>query len=147
MFCLAMHSNLCNFAILQFFTAGRLAHDIKLVHILNAVRSVTALQISCPQSFNLASWSIYHIRIKIRIHKIVRSLLVNYHHTKCFYLNLQSFCSGVPAVRNEVIYDCCPEPYVDITFLVKIRRRTVKYFKSAKFMKIKSSVANFCYIL
>ena len=37
--------------------------------------------------------------------------------------------SGVPAVRNEVIYDCCPEPYLDITFVVKIRRRTVKCFK------------------
>jgi len=35
---------------------------------------------------------------------------------------------GVPAVRNEVIYDCCPEPYLDITFVVKIRRRTVYYF-------------------
>ena len=39
--------------------------------------------------------------------------------------------SGVPAVRNEVIYDCCPEPYLDITFVVKIRRRTVKCFKGS----------------
>jgi nicotinic acetylcholine receptor len=35
---------------------------------------------------------------------------------------------GIPAVRNEVIYDCCPEPYLDITFNVKIRRRTIYYF-------------------
>ena len=35
---------------------------------------------------------------------------------------------GVPAQRNEVIYDCCPEPYLDITYTFKIRRRTLYYF-------------------
>ena len=35
---------------------------------------------------------------------------------------------GVPAKRNEVIYDCCPEPYLDITYTFKIRRRTLYYF-------------------
>jgi len=35
---------------------------------------------------------------------------------------------GVPATRNEVIYECCPEPYLDITFVIKIRRRTIYYF-------------------
>ena len=29
--------------------------------------------------------------------------------------------AGVPAIRNEVVYDCCPEPYLDITFTIKIR--------------------------
>ena len=27
----------------------------------------------------------------------------------------------MPATRNEVIYECCPEPYLDITFSIKIR--------------------------
>ena len=27
-----------------------------------------------------------------------------------------------------MIYECCPEPYLDITFTIKIRRRTVYYF-------------------
>merc|ERR1719346_807689 len=35
---------------------------------------------------------------------------------------------GVPAKLNEVIYECCPEPYLDITFIIKIRRRTLYYF-------------------
>ena len=26
------------------------------------------------------------------------------------------------------MYDCCPEPYLDITFQIKIRRRTLYYF-------------------
>ena len=34
----------------------------------------------------------------------------------------------MPAKRNEVIYECCPEPYLDITFTIKIRRRTMYYF-------------------
>ena len=37
---------------------------------------------------------------------------------------------GVPATRNEVIYECCPEPYLDITFIIKIRRRTLYYFSN-----------------
>ena len=35
---------------------------------------------------------------------------------------------GVPGERHEVFYDCCPEPYVDITFTIHIRRRTLYYF-------------------
>lgn len=38
------------------------------------------------------------------------------------------FCLGVPGKRNEVYYDCCPEPYLDVTFVIKIRRRTLYYF-------------------
>ncbi len=41
--------------------------------------------------------------------------------------NIFSF-SGVPGKRNEVFYDCCPEPYLDVTFVIKIRRRTLYYF-------------------
>ncbi|XP_063076176.1 neuronal acetylcholine receptor subunit alpha-7 isoform X2 [Engraulis encrasicolus] len=34
---------------------------------------------------------------------------------------------GVPAKRNERIYDCCAEPYPDVTFTVTMRRRTLYY--------------------
>lgn len=34
----------------------------------------------------------------------------------------------MPGKRNEVFYDCCPEPYLDVTFVIKIRRRTLYYF-------------------
>jgi len=37
-------------------------------------------------------------------------------------------CLGVPGKRNEIYYNCCPEPYIDITFVVIIRRRTLYYF-------------------
>ncbi len=32
-----------------------------------------------------------------------------------------------PAERSVKIYDCCPEPYIDITFTIHIRRRTLYY--------------------
>lgn len=35
---------------------------------------------------------------------------------------------GVPGKRNEIYYNCCPEPYIDITFYINIRRRTLYYF-------------------
>ena len=28
--------------------------------------------------------------------------------------------TGIPGKRNEVFYDCCPEPYLDITFIIKV---------------------------
>uniref|UniRef100_A0A182QQ19 Neurotransmitter-gated ion-channel transmembrane domain-containing protein n=1 Tax=Anopheles farauti TaxID=69004 RepID=A0A182QQ19_9DIPT len=35
---------------------------------------------------------------------------------------------SVPGKRNEIYYNCCPEPYIDITFAIIIRRRTLYYF-------------------
>ncbi|KAI8127752.1 Neuronal acetylcholine receptor subunit alpha-7 [Lucilia cuprina] len=33
---------------------------------------------------------------------------------------------GVPGKRNEIYYNCCPEPYIDITFAILIRRKTLQ---------------------
>ncbi|XP_071531413.1 neuronal acetylcholine receptor subunit alpha-7-like isoform X8 [Panulirus ornatus] len=35
---------------------------------------------------------------------------------------------GCPGKRNAIYYKCCPEPYVDVTFEIVIRRRTLYYF-------------------
>ncbi|MGH0164224.1 UNVERIFIED_CONTAM: hypothetical protein FKN15_046792 [Acipenser sinensis] len=42
-------------------------------------------------------------------------------------LTLQLFPTGVPAKRNELYYECCKEPYPDVTFTVTMRRRTLYY--------------------
>ena len=34
---------------------------------------------------------------------------------------------SVPAKRNVQRYECCPEPYIDITFTVELKRRGSKY--------------------
>lgn len=34
----------------------------------------------------------------------------------------------MPGKKNTIVYQCCPEPYVDVTFTIQIRRRTLYYF-------------------
>ena len=36
--------------------------------------------------------------------------------------------TGMPGKKNTITYQCCPEPYVDVTFTIQIRRRTLYYF-------------------
>ena len=35
--------------------------------------------------------------------------------------------SQVPAIRNVKYYTCCDEPYLDITFNITMRRKTLFY--------------------
>ena len=37
------------------------------------------------------------------------------------------YSTDYPAVRNVFKYDCCPEEYIDVTFMIHIRRRTLYY--------------------
>ncbi|XP_050425103.1 neuronal acetylcholine receptor subunit alpha-7-like isoform X1 [Adelges cooleyi] len=45
-----------------------------------------------------------------------------------FTTNGEWYLLGMPGKKNVIMYACCPEPYVDITFQIKIRRRTLYYF-------------------
>lgn len=36
--------------------------------------------------------------------------------------------AAMPGKKNTIVYACCPEPYVDVTFTIQIRRRTLYYF-------------------
>lgn len=42
-------------------------------------------------------------------------------------INIFAF-PGMPGRKNTINYACCPEPYVDVTFTIQIRRRTLYYF-------------------
>ena len=42
-------------------------------------------------------------------------------------LNVTAMFSGVPVKRNVLKYECCPEFYIDLTFTIHIRRRTLYY--------------------
>ena len=37
------------------------------------------------------------------------------------------FTFKVPAIRNVKYYTCCDEPYLDITFNITMRRKTLFY--------------------
>nr|AJV88491.1 nicotinic acetylcholine receptor subunit alpha 6 isoform 3a8b [Bovicola ovis] len=45
-----------------------------------------------------------------------------------FISNGEWYLLGMPGKRNIIVYACCPEPYVDVTFTIQIRRRTLYYF-------------------
>lgn len=45
-----------------------------------------------------------------------------------FVSDIRCRFTGVPGQRNEIYYNCCPEPYIDITFAILIRRKTLYYF-------------------
>ncbi|XP_055685536.1 neuronal acetylcholine receptor subunit alpha-7 isoform X5 [Lutzomyia longipalpis] len=45
-----------------------------------------------------------------------------------FITNGEWYLLGMPGKKNTITYACCPEPYVDITFTIQIRRRTLYYF-------------------
>ncbi|XP_054716348.1 acetylcholine receptor subunit alpha-like isoform X2 [Uloborus diversus] len=44
-----------------------------------------------------------------------------------FYLSVEWDILDVPAVRHEKFYTCCEEPYIDITFNISMRRKTLFY--------------------
>ena len=44
-----------------------------------------------------------------------------------FYMSVEWDIWEVPAVRNVKYYTCCDEPYLDITFNVTMRRKTLFY--------------------
>ncbi|XP_071440749.1 neuronal acetylcholine receptor subunit alpha-7-like isoform X6 [Hetaerina americana] len=45
-----------------------------------------------------------------------------------FITNGEWHLLGMPGKKNTITYQCCPEPYVDVTFTIQIRRRTLYYF-------------------
>ncbi|XP_071516469.1 acetylcholine receptor subunit alpha-like isoform X5 [Panulirus ornatus] len=44
-----------------------------------------------------------------------------------FYMSVEWDILEVPAVRHEKFYTCCDEPYLDITFNITMRRKTLFY--------------------
>ncbi|XP_075215943.1 nicotinic acetylcholine receptor alpha6 isoform X2 [Lycorma delicatula] len=45
-----------------------------------------------------------------------------------FITNGEWYLLGMPGKKNVLVYQCCPEPYIDVTFTIQIRRRTLYYF-------------------
>lgn len=53
-----------------------------------------------------------------------------------------------PARRNVAYYKCCPEPFPDVTFYLKIRRKPLFYILSVLFpCMLTSSVAILAFLL
>ncbi|XP_014681775.1 PREDICTED: acetylcholine receptor subunit alpha-like isoform X2 [Priapulus caudatus] len=44
-----------------------------------------------------------------------------------FYPSVEWDVLEVPAVKSNIVYPCCPEPFIDITFYLHLRRKTLFY--------------------
>ncbi|KRY27533.1 Neuronal acetylcholine receptor subunit alpha-7, partial [Trichinella spiralis] len=47
--------------------------------------------------------------------------------TDTYVENGEWILMGLPVKRNVFKYECCPEPYIDVTFTIWVRRRTLYY--------------------
>ncbi|XP_076237556.1 nicotinic acetylcholine receptor alpha6 [Calliopsis andreniformis] len=74
----------------------------------------------CQMKFG--SWSYNGFQVNLEMNSETGSDLSD------FIMNGEWYLIGMPGQRNSVTYQCCPEPYIDITFIVQIRRRTLYYF-------------------
>lgn len=50
--------------------------------------------------------------------------------TGSYVMNPDWMLVGAPAKLNEVLYECCPEPYLDIQYSIHLRRRVSKYWST-----------------
>uniref|UniRef100_A0A1B0C0U8 Neurotransmitter-gated ion-channel ligand-binding domain-containing protein n=1 Tax=Glossina palpalis gambiensis TaxID=67801 RepID=A0A1B0C0U8_9MUSC len=85
-------------------------------YLLDDERYLTGLHPSCRPAFMLKSF-----RPLSRLSKVPdrRNPIVD------LFL---AYLPTMPGQKNTITYACCPEPYVDVTFTIQIRRRTLYYF-------------------
>ncbi|MEQ2178156.1 Neuronal acetylcholine receptor subunit alpha-7, partial [Goodea atripinnis] len=76
-------------------------------------------------------WDLVGKRVAFELIRKICSLHILpylFHHTAAIKDCCYFFCfAEVPGRRNERFYECCDEPYPDITFTVVMRRRTLYY--------------------
>ena len=89
--------------------------------ILNSLFDISTINLRK----DTVSTSEYKISILFRIYYFSRYLDPIYHFIP--YMQLV-WHAGMPGKKNTIVYQCCPEPYVDVTFTIQIRRRTLYYF-------------------
>ncbi|XP_031631661.1 acetylcholine receptor subunit alpha-like isoform X1 [Contarinia nasturtii] len=77
----------------------------------------------------LGSWTFDGFKVDLRhMDEQVGSNIVDFGvDLSEFYMSVEWDILEVPAVRNEKFYTCCDEPYLDITFNITMRRKTLFY--------------------
>ncbi|KHJ47284.1 Cation transporter family protein, partial [Trichuris suis] len=69
-------------------------------------------------TLKFGSWTYSGYQINLMPGKVV---------TDTYIENGEWILMGVPVKRNTFKYACCPEPYIDVTFTIWVRRRTLYY--------------------
>lgn len=69
------------------------------------------------------SWTYNALKINLTINPEYEEIP----HPSSYIQNGEWDLLGIPADWNSFRYACCPEPYVDVTFTIRIRRRCLFY--------------------
>lgn len=109
------------------------------LHVHEILRPIFSVFISIYSSRWINTW-IDGIITVVKYSYWSAGFLVYLHYNSCLNLLIElqllltetclyvfSSPTGVPAKRNELYYECCKEPYPDVTFTVTMRRRTLYY--------------------
>lgn len=82
---------------------------------------------TCKMKFGSWTYDGYTVDLKHNSQKGDESLIEQGMDLSGFYLSVEWDIMSVPAIRNEKYYTCCAAPYLDITFNITMRRKTLFY--------------------
>ena len=82
---------------------------------------------TCTMKFGTWTYDGNSIDLKHKSQAGDTPLIVNGMDLSEFYLSVEWDVMSVPAKRTEQYYSCCDTPYIDITFNITMRRKTLFY--------------------
>jgi len=82
---------------------------------------------NCHMKFGAWTYDGYAVDLRHRTHTSDEPLIQTGIDLSEFYLSVEWDVMSVPAVRTEQYYSCCDTPYIDITFNITMRRKTLFY--------------------
>lgn len=82
---------------------------------------------TCTMKFGTWTYDGNSVDLKHKSQSGDTPLIVNGMDLSEFYLSVEWDVMSVPAKRTEQYYSCCDTPYIDITFNITMRRKTLFY--------------------
>jgi len=82
---------------------------------------------NCHMKFGTWTYDGYAVDLRHMTHKSEEPFIETGIDLSGFYLSVEWDVMSVPAVRTVQYYSCCDTPYIDITFNITMRRKTLFY--------------------
>lgn len=94
------------------------------LYFFHSYEIISSLQHSCFFSLHVKIYTLtFSVLLVFHSSIFIFSKLCTLTFDDVFLYNM----TGVPGVRNQKSYECCPEIYIDITYTVHVQRRTLYY--------------------
>lgn len=82
---------------------------------------------TCTMKFGSWTYDGYTIDLRHKNEKDDEPVIPMGMDLSAFYLSVEWDIMAVPAKRKAIFYNCCIEPFIDITFNITLRRKTLFY--------------------